>query len=139
MRHTLFAVVLTVCACSAQTPQPPATVDEFQYLRFMLLNQAYESALVKLHGLNARESAAIHAAGQTLRLELAQHRRLSQSIVANKRSLIDGDRAALAALNAEREGKIKDHANRLLNAVRPQTAARLRAPGRIVASAVRRK
>ena len=51
--------------------------------------------------------------------------------------LTPADAAALSALDAQREQKIESLANRILNSVRPATAARLRAPGRVLASKVR--
>ena len=146
MRRTYIAI-LFLGLCYAQQ-QAPATADELKYLRFMLLNiasidhdpkaiKAYEDNLVKLHGLSAQESATIHSLGVTLNLLLAQNRKIAQGIVANKQSLSDSDKDALAQLDAEREQKIMDLANQLLNSVSAATAARLRAPGHILAGAVK--
>ena len=147
MRHTSLAALLLSSVCLAQTSQPPATPDEVQYLRFMLLNvasldhgpdaiKAYEDSLVKLHGLNAQESAAIHSAGQSLHGLLAQLRQSTRAIVANKTLLSGADKAALDNLDAQREKAIVDRANQILNSVRGETATRLRAPGHILANAV---
>ena len=147
MRTTGLAALLLSAVCFAQTSQPPATADELVYLRFVLLNvasidhdpsaiKAYEDSLVKLHGLNTQESALIHAAGQTLHPLLAQLRQSTRAIVANKTSLSEADKVALANLDAQREQAIIDRANQVLNSVRGETAARLRAPGHILANAV---
>ena len=147
MRHTCFAALLLSGVCFAQTSQPPATPDEVRYLRFMLLNvasldhspdaiKAYEDSLVKLHGLNAQESAAIHSAGRSLNGLLAQLRQSTRAIVANKTLLSDADKAALDNLDAQREQAIVNLANQVLNSVRAQTATRLRAPGHILATFV---
>jgi hypothetical protein len=119
-----------------------------QYLRFMLLNvasldhsadaiQAFEDSLVKQFGLNAQESLAIHSAGQTLRPFLAQLRQSASAIVTGRTVLSPADSAALASVNAQREQKIAELANQILNSVRPETADRLRVPGRILATQVK--
>jgi len=38
--ETCVVLLLAAGACLAQAPQPPATVDEMQYLRFLLMNIA---------------------------------------------------------------------------------------------------
>jgi hypothetical protein len=143
----ICAAVLLASVCLAQTSQPPATPDELQYLRFVLLNVAsidhhpnaiktFEDLLVKQFGLNAQESAAIHAQGQVLRLLLVQHRSQRTSTMAGSTSPTNAQFATLAQLDAEREQKISDLANQLLTSVRPITATRLRNAGHIAASAV---
>lgn len=147
MRNVCLTVLLACGACFGQTTQAPASADELKFLRFMLLNvasldhspdaiQAYEGLLVKQLGLNSQESAAIHSAGQTLNAVLGQYRRQLQGITAGKTSLSDTDKAALAALDAQREQEIVVLANQVLNTVLPVTAARLRVPGHILAGSV---
>jgi len=147
MRNACLTILLFSGLCSAQF-QPPATSDELQYLRFVLLNvasldhdpkavQSFEEMLVKQFGLNNQESAAIHAAGQTLKPLLNQHRQSSRAILAGKTRLTPTDLAALANLDTQREQTITNLATQVLNSVRGETAGRLRAPGRIVATAVR--
>ena len=86
---------------SCARPQPAATLDEMKYLRFVLLNvvsldnspaavQSYEDHLVELHGLNAQESAVIHAAGQSLKPLLAQLRESARANSAANRPLSPG-------------------------------------------------
>jgi hypothetical protein len=149
MRYIVLTALLSAGVCLAQTSQRPATTDELQYLRFMLLNVAsldhspdavksYEDSLVQQFGLSSKDSAAIHAAGQTLKPLLAQLRQSSRGVVAGKSALSPADSAALANLNAQREQTIANLANQILNSVSPAAADRLRAPGRIVANQVRK-
>ena len=95
MRRLRLAALLVSSVCFAQTSQPPATADEVKYLRFLLLNvasinhsqaavKAFEDLLVKQFGLNAQESATIHAHGQTLNQTLGQNRRQRGAILAGK-------------------------------------------------------
>jgi hypothetical protein len=129
--------------------QPPATPAEVQYLRFLLLNVAsldhspdaiksYEDSLVRQFGLASKGSAAIHAAGQTLKPLLAQLRNSSRAIVAGRSVLLPVDSEALANLNAQREERIVNLANQILNSVSPAVADRLRVPGHIVANVVKK-
>jgi flagellar hook-associated protein FlgK len=89
---------------------------------------------VKQFGLNAQESAIIHARAQTLNALLTQLRQSSQAIVNGKKNLAASDATALSALADQRDQLINTLANEILNAVRPETAARLRAPGHVVAA-----
>ena len=133
MRHTCFAILLLSGGAFAQGPQALATADELKYLRFLLLNvasldhhptavQSFEGQLVKQFGLNIQESAAIHAAGQTLKPLLAQHRQSSSAILAGKTRLTPTDLAALARLDTQREQTITNLANQVLSSVRGETA-----------------
>ncbi len=70
-----FANLLCSClilgGCYAQTSQAPATPDELQHFRFMLMslasldhgqsvNKLYDDYLVKQFGLNSQELTLIH-------------------------------------------------------------------------------
>lgn len=147
--------------CYAQTAQTPVTTDELQHFRFMLMNlasldhdpnavSAYEASLVTAFGLNSQEEATIHAAGQSLKTQLAQLRQSSQAIMAGSNAspaatsqagasgtLSATASAALSSLSAQREALIVTLANQIVNSVRPETAARLRKAGTIVANAIR--
>jgi hypothetical protein len=139
---------LLVCGgCYGQASQAPPTTDELQYFRFMLMNlasldhspesiKAFESSLVKHFGLNAQESAAIHGAAQSLNAVLKQLRQSAQAQTNGKRTLSAPDIASLSALSAQREQLILTLSSQILNSVRPETAARMRVPGRVVAAAV---
>jgi hypothetical protein len=148
MHYIVLTVLLGASVCLAA--QPPATPEEIQYLRFLLLNVAsldhspeaiksYEDSLVRHFGLNNNESAAIHTAGQTLKPVLAQHRQSSRTIVAGKSVLSPVDSEALANLDAQREQTIVNLANQILNSVSPAVADRLRVPGHILANVVKKK
>jgi hypothetical protein len=154
MRYLCLMIALTVGICSGQTAetaqaaQPPATADELKYLRFLLLNvasldhsagaiAAYESSLVLQFGLSTQESAAVHSAGQTMKTTLAQLRQSTQALLAGKTSLSPIDIAALQSLNEQREQTIATLANQILNSVSSLTASRLRAPGHIMAAAIK--
>ena len=137
--------LLLCCGCYAQSAQPLATTDELQYFRFMLMNlasldhspkaiDAYEASLVKQFGLNTQESATIHASAQRLNALLAQLRQSSEAVVNGKKSLSSADTTTLCSLSDQRDQLINTLANEILNAVRPETAARLGAPGHIVAA-----
>ncbi|SPF39591.1 exported hypothetical protein [Candidatus Sulfopaludibacter sp. SbA4] len=143
----LCAFVLICSGCYGQASQAPATAEELQYFRFTLMNLAsldhspdsvktYEDSLVKQFGLNAQESATIHAAAQSLNALLKQLRQSAQATLKGKQSLSSGDLSSLSALSARREQLIATLSNQILNAVRPETAARLRVPGNVVASSV---
>ncbi len=147
--HTWIVLLLAAGACFAQAPQPPATADEMQYLRFMLMNIAsidhgpdairrFEDGIVKQFGLNKQEAAVIRAAGNELNGLLKQLRQSARTIVPGKSGLTPADLAALSRLAAQREQVIESLANRILNSVRPVTAVRLRAPGRVLASKMKR-
>jgi hypothetical protein len=135
--------------CFAQATQSPATAEELQFFRFMLMNvasvdhdqgaiEAYESSLVRNFGLNTQESAIIHGAAQRLKALLQQVRRESQRILQGKKAFSEDDAAALKGLIDRREELVATLSNEILNAIRPETAARLRAPGHIVAEATKR-
>jgi len=132
-------------ACLAQS-QAPATTDQLQYFRFMLMNlasldhspsavTAFGNHLAPQFGLNSQESAQIQSAAQQLATLLLQIRASAATITAGKTVLSDADAASLAALSSQREQLITTLANQILNSVRPETAARLRMPGQIVAAA----
>ena len=140
------ALLLVSSACYAQTSQPPATPDEMQFLRFMLMNlgsidhdqkavAAYEDLLIKEFGLTTQESAYIHAQGQLLNAQLKQLRTQSQAVTSGKQNLSASDAAALTGLTNQREQTISTLANQILSTVRPETATRLRNPGHILANA----
>ena len=140
--------LLVSCGCYAQGSQPAATADELQFSRFMLMNvgsidhspkaiEMYETSLVKQFGLNTQESAVIHAAGQRLNALLQQLRQQSQAVVRGKSALATQDAVALAALSDQRDQLIATLSNQVLNAVRPEVAARLRTPGHVIAGALK--
>jgi hypothetical protein len=141
----LWIVTVAVCIVLYAQPPPPVIPEELQYLRFVILNiasldhstdavKSFEDMLVKQLGLNAQESAIIRAAGQSLKPVLAQHRQTARGIVTGKASLTAADRAALAALDTEREQMILDRANQILNTVRGATAGRMKSAGRIAST-----
>jgi hypothetical protein len=138
MRTIGFAVLLVSQVLVAQAAQPPATPQEVEYLRFILLNVAsldhdpkaissYEDSLVKLHGFSKQDSAALHAAGQTLHALLLQQRQANQALVGTNKSLPASAIAALQKSDKDRERTIVDVANNVLNSVSPEVASRLRA------------
>jgi hypothetical protein len=141
--HACVVVLLAAGSCLAQALQAPATTDEMQYLRFLVMNlasldhkadaiQKFEDGLVKQFGLNQQETAAIRASANELNALLKQLRQSSVAIVPGKSGLTPADITAFSQLAAQREQKIESLVNRILNSVRPETAARLRAPGRIL-------
>ena len=141
MRSIGLFVLLITAVCRGQAPSNP---DELQHLRFILLNvasldhspeavQAFENQLVKQFGLSRQESAAIHAAGQSLKPQLARNRQLARATVGGKNGLSQADVTALHNLDAQREQTISNLTTQILNSVRPATAARLRAAGNILA------
>ena len=101
--------------------------------------KTFEDMVAKQFGLNSQESAAIHAAGQTLKPVLARNRHTAQSIVGNKKAVSTVDTDALASLDKDREQTITTLTNQILNSVRSDTAARLRAAGSSVASATTKR
>jgi hypothetical protein len=141
----LLLLLSLSAACYAQSSQPPATADELQFFRFMLMNvgsidhhpnavAAYEASLVKQFGLNPQESGFIHGQGQRLNALLKRLRREWQAIVSGKKHLSGADADALTALINQREELIATLTNEILNGVRAQTAGRLRAPGQVIAA-----
>ena len=138
--------LLACCGCYGQASQAAANADELHFFEFMLMNvasidhspkevAAYEASLVRHFGLSTQESAAIHSAGQTLNALLKSLRQQAAPITKGKGVLSSADATALAALTAQRGQLVTTLANQILNAVRPETAARLRTPGHIVAAA----
>jgi len=134
----------------AVTVQPPATADELRYLSFLLMQMGsvdnhpnakltFEGSLARQFELNQQELAVVRAAGQELQVLLQQLRPTVRSIRADGATgrLSMADRTTLGSLNAQKEQKIQLLANRILNQVRPETAARLRLPGRILAERTR--
>jgi hypothetical protein len=145
--NRLCVFLLFCCGCYSQAPQALATPDELRYFRFMLMNLAsldhhqdavkrFEESLVKQFGLNKQESATIHAVAQRLNVLLMQLRQSSQSMLRGKSDLSGADAAALSALSTQRDQFIDSLSNEILNSVRPETAARLRAPGHHLAAGV---
>lgn len=148
--QTGIVFLLAAGACLSQPAQPPATADEMQYLRFLLLNiasldhspdaiRAFEDGIGKQFGLNKQEAAVIRAAGNELNALLKLLRQASRAIAPGESGLTPADSAALSRLAEQRERMLESLANRILNSVRPATADRLRAPGRVLASKVRRR
>jgi hypothetical protein len=147
MKLSKCCILLFLCSCChAQGNQAPATPDELQYFRFMLMNvgsidhspgaiKNYEDGLVRQFGLNNQESALIHAAGQRLNALLRQLRQSSQSITHGNRNLTGEDGKALQALIDKRDELIQTLSSEILNGVRPAAAGRLRSPGAIVSGA----
>jgi hypothetical protein len=141
---TLLTALLVPLACLAQTTQAPATPDELDYFRYTLMNIAsidhdpaaaktFEASLVKHLGLNPQEAGVIHGASQELAALLQQLRRSAVRIVGAGKQLTSADTAALSDLTNQREQLIATLANRILNSVRPEVAARLRHPGQFAA------
>ena len=141
----LVVFLLAGLACYGQGSQSPVTADELEHLRFVLMSvgsidhhaiavNSYEDMLAKRFGLNSQESAVIHAAGQELNALLKQLHQSAFTIMPGRSGLSQADKATFAALAAQREDKLVQLANRILSQVRPETAARLRASGRVVAA-----
>jgi hypothetical protein len=95
--------------------------------------KTFEDAVVKQFRLNAQETAALRAAGQSLNGLLTRHRQITRPIAERKGGPTQADRALLVNLGVEREQLIANLANQLLNTVGPAAAGRLRAPGRAMA------
>jgi hypothetical protein len=123
---------------------PPASVDEIKYLRFLLMKAGsidhsadsvdrFERGIVKQFGLDNQEAAAIHAAGQEMKGVLNRLRQSAKAVTTGKPVLAPSDFASLSKLAVERDAALDALANRILASVRPATAARLRAPGQILA------
>lgn len=139
------ALVLMLLATSlfGQGAQRPATSDELDYLRFLLLNMGSidrdpnatksEYLLAKQFGLNDQETVAIRAAGLELKTLLIQQRQTARALVPGRTGFSASDAATFRALSTQREQRIEVLANRILNQVRPQVAERLRKPGREIA------
>jgi len=142
LRNGCIAFLLC-CGCYGQNSQAPATASELKFFRYMLMSvasidhapqavAAYEASLTKNFGLTAQESAVIHAAGQQLNTLLKQIRAEEQAITHGKPLLSAADANALANLTSQRDQMIATLSNEILNSVNPATAARLRAPGKMV-------
>lgn len=139
-----FIVFFATCVVAgAQAPQPPASPADLDFFRYLLLTigspdydpaaiQMYEDSLGSLFGLNQKEAAVIHAAGQSFRTTLLQIRQSTNAITRGKTSLSTADQTALSNLVAQREQAVASLANQILTSVTPQTAAQLRVPGKIV-------
>ncbi|MCC6585759.1 MAG: hypothetical protein IT168_03495 [Bryobacterales bacterium] len=143
MRCVVPFLLFASAVCLGQ--QTPSVPGEQPYLRFILLNiasldhdreaiKAFEGQLVKQFGLSAQESALLHAAGESLRPLLELNRRAGLAVAAGKRGLSPSDVATLRDIATQRELRISNLANQILNDVRPATAARLATASRIVAS-----
>jgi len=144
-RRSLCLTATIALAAFGQSSQSPATTNELQYFRFMLMNLAsidhgvdaialYERALIRQFGFNQQESALVHAAAMRLNALQRQLRSSSQAIRNGKNKLSGGDVGALERLDAQREQLIITLSNEILNSVRPETADRLRGPGRVLGS-----
>jgi hypothetical protein len=116
----LTKVCLPICfvciLCHAQVAQPTLTSNELQFFRFLLMTvgsidydpnavASYEQQLPRVFGLNERETAVIHSAGQEMHTVLSQIRQ-SAAPLRGKTVLSPSDQATLAALSAERESAI---------------------------------
>jgi hypothetical protein len=124
--------VLALFGIRARAAQ--ANPEELQYFRYLLMTIAgadyssdaiakMEGSLVYHFGVDAREAALIHAAGESMRRVLADIRHASATAVAPDP-------------NARREQAIADLTNRILETLRPEIAARMRMPGQITANAL---
>src|SRR6266567_8597700 len=100
MKACAFAVLCF--AWYAQAQQVPATQDELQYFRFMLMNLAsldhgtkainmFEASLRPQFGLNDQEAATLHAAAQALKIRLIQLRESARRVASGKTSLSAAD------------------------------------------------
>lgn len=151
----VLAGFLMLGAACGQAVQAPATVDELEYFNFLLRQlgsihhhpnskAAFEYNLVRQFGLSVPELAVLRAAGQEMEALLRQHKPIIQSIRPDHTGRLSAaDNLTLASLSAQREQKVAALGNRILNQVRPQTAAQLRLPGKVlgnrgVAAAMRR-
>jgi hypothetical protein len=151
MTYLWRSILPTIAICISgygQATQAPATPDELNYFRFILLHlgelnspsavATYEAQLARNFALNAQEVAVIDAAARDMASTLGQIRTSLNTITAGKTSLLPSDNAAAAQLSAQREQKIASLANQILNSVRPEAATRLREPGHIVAKGLTR-
>src|SRR5947209_590703 len=109
-----WRLYLLICGGCFGQSQAPATADELQYFRFMLMNVAsldhgsnaikmYEDSLVKQFGLNPQEAAAIHGAAQSLNGLLIQLQQSEQAIKRGKSTITAADEQQLSALSDRRE------------------------------------
>lgn len=125
---------LAVCSAAGRPHVEPATPEELQYFRYLLMTigspdysrdaiDKTEGALAYQFGADAREAGVIHAAGARLRTILTEMRGA-------------GAAAAMAELDARREQAIAELTGQILESIRPETAARMRMPGRITARAL---
>jgi hypothetical protein len=135
VRAVVWALAVSL-ASGGPARAAPATPAELQYFRYLLMTigspdyssdaiDKIEGSLVYHFGVDAREAAVIHAAGQSLRKILTGIRQASGMANAVDRG-------------AQRERAIADLTNQILDSLRPETAARMRMPGRITVDALAR-
>lgn len=151
MKRLQLCLCLSImCAtCYAQAAQAPATPDELTYFSYILMTlgspdhspefiKTAEDSLVHQFGVNQQEAAIIRAAAQSFRAVVQELEKSARSIWSDKTTLSPADSAALEALRDRGDKAVATLANQILNTVRPETADRLRVPGRVVASALQR-
>lgn len=137
-------VALVAVTCSAQTVVAPVTTQEFGYFKFLLTRLAgpnatpdsvsrQEKLLVLQFGLNDAELGAIDSTRSQVRAILSQAQQAAAQITSAKGSLSAADLASLATIDSQMDQQLAAVANSILAAVRPGTAARLRAPGNVAA------
>lgn len=133
---TLLGIVALLFACHAQAQESPLTASElkvFRHLVFTLgepdwvpqLAPPQASYLMSQFGLNQAEMDVIQSARLTLSSLMFQ---LHQAGVSGPTS------TDLEVLQQQRDASLEQLANLVINSVRPETAARLRAPARIVSA-----
>lgn len=143
---TFLIIALGTPVGFSQSPQPPPTESELGYFRYILMSvgsptyardfvSSVEDAVASQANLNAQEREVVHSAGLSFRAVLEGLNRSASAIAAGKEELSSDDLDALAALRASRDAAVLEIASQILNSVRPETADRLRVPGRIVATA----
>jgi len=86
--------------------------------------------------MNEQEIATVLAASSELRLVLQQLRSSLNRNASDTGHISATQAAALAEAAVERDKAIERLANQIINGVRPETAARLRAPGDLVTRAL---
>jgi hypothetical protein len=148
----VFLVALSCTACvvgSAQTGQPALTTSDIQYFTgvFSRLDtsrlsptiiNAEKDALTQQFGLNTAEVAAFASATHDFGVFLQQLDHSLQAVTSGKSNLSDSDLAALSNLLQTRDQQVTQLVSRLLVSVRPEVAARLRLPGKHMASLAKR-
>jgi len=138
-------MALVAVTCSAQTAVAPVTTQEFGYFKFLLTRLAgpnatpdsvsrQERLLVLQFGLNDAELGAIDSARSPVRAILSQAQQATGQITSAKASLSATDLASLATIDSQMDQQLAAVANGILAAVRPGTAAQLRAPGNVAAT-----
>jgi hypothetical protein len=152
LAQCVLAALVAFGSASGQPAVSSATADELGYFRFLFMNVAsfdnasdtlktpehtksFEQHLTIALGINAQESAVIHAAAAAYGATLQRTAAVRNRITDGKTYLSPSDNAAIASLNAQVESELASQANWLLSSVRPETATRLRVPGHIVAAA----